>query len=387
MAGSLHQRRLVRLVAVACLLWTGCFYIDPINERPTATISCHFLDLDNARVCNPNDHIRRGETVHLEVVVTDPDGDEKDARTEWRAYRCAEPDGSSCSPDPYDEQSSDEADITAPEMPSGERSIRVDFDVRDGRGALVPTFAVYRINDAPTLELATSARSYVVGAPISLFAKYGDPDDGPHGVLPLQWEVRSPSGKRVEPEDFPLDQNGSDLDHRTVRKLLVPGNGEGEGEGVWTVTVTATDSFEEAVEKSIPVTVGPDQPPCLERLQPLVPPDGVSLPIGEPTRFQALLVSDDLDPYPPVSEPLFGTTRFAWSILPPGASVRQPLVGAGNAVDFDPRAFTPGEIVELRVEIFDRISRTIPCADDVPACSVTPQPGCVQRQTWRVEVR
>jgi hypothetical protein len=139
--------------------------------------------------------------------------------------------------------------------------------------------------------------------------------------------------------------------------------------------------------KDLRFTVGADQPPCLAQWQPIVPPDGATLPIIEPTLFEVPLVSDDLDPYPPVpGEPLFGTTTFAWSILPPGATARQPLVGAtGNSVDFDPAAFTPGQIVELRVEIFDPSHGTVACADGDPVCLASP--GCSQRQTWRVEIR
>src|SRR5262249_37044104 len=151
----------------------------------------------------------------------------------------------------------------------------------------------------------------------------------------------------------------------------------------------ASDGVGDLVEKRMAFSVGPDQPPCIAQVQPVVPPDGVSLPIDEPTRFQVPLVTDDLDPYPPlVGDPHFGTTAFAWSILAPGSSTRQLLVGAtGNSVELDPSAFTPGAIVELRVEIFDRNHTAIPCPDDAPVCEINAQSGCIQRQTWRVEVR
>jgi hypothetical protein len=40
----------------------------------------------------------------------------------------------------------------------------------------------------------------------------------------------------------------------------------------------------------------------------------------------------------------------------------------------------------MRVEIFDRKSTPIPCADGLATCAIS-QPACIQRQTWRVEVR
>jgi hypothetical protein len=135
-------------------------------------------------------------------------------------------------------------------------------------------------------------------------------------------------------------------------------------------------------------TVLPDKPPCLVQSRPITPPPGTSLPITEPTLFQVALVTDDLDSYPRLStDPLFGTTAFAWSILPPGASDRQLLVGTtGNTADFDPGAFTPGDIVELRLEIFDRSHTEIPCADDLATCAIETS-DCIQRQTWRLEAR
>jgi hypothetical protein len=155
------------------------------------------------------------------------------------------------------------------------------------------------------------------------------------------------------------------------------------------VRVIATDSHGQATEKHLQFMVGPDQPPCLAQWEPIAPPDGAILPITAPTVFQVPLVDDDLDPYPPVSgEPLLGTTAFEWSILLPGAPARQRLAGTtGNSVDFDPSAFTPGAIVELRVEIFDRKHTAVACADGDPVCPAIGSTACNQRQTWRVEIR
>jgi hypothetical protein len=84
-------------------------------------------------------------------------------------------------------------------------------------------------------------------------------------------------------------------------------------------------------------------------------------------------------------------TTFSWSILPPGASTRQPLAVTGNQVALDPASYSPGDIVELRVEIADRAmilnNTAISCADNIPTCSVISDASCIQRQTWRVEVR
>jgi hypothetical protein len=135
--------------------------------------------------------------------------------------------------------------------------------------------------------------------------------------------------------------------------------------------------------------VAPDQPPCLAQWQPAVPPSDQTLPIAAPAVFEVPLVSDDLDAFPRIADDAeFGTTTFAWSVKRPGGA-REVLAGAtANRIVFDPGAYTPGDVVELRVEIFDRHHRdALTCDDAAATCAITPDPTCLQRQTWRVEVR
>jgi hypothetical protein len=375
----------VRHIAWIGLLLTGCFYIDPINQRPSVTIRPQ-----------ANGVVHRGDHVMFTADYDDPE--HQPGRCTWSAVACEGEDEAGhvvgCDDDTatfYAEtlDATDTADLVVPVMTRASnlpvQAIKVKLEARDDRGALTQSSDVYRVDDLPpTLELRKSAHSFVVGAPIALFAKYGDPDDGASSV-DLSWTVFTPN---TQPgytlTDLAVDQDPRDPLHLTVGKTLVP-----QGTGEWDVKVMATDELGQTVVQHLVFTVGPDQPPCLEQVQPVVPPAGTTLPVFAPTVFQVPLVSDDLDAYPPLfDQPQFGATTFAWSILPPGASARQPLVGAtGNSVDFDPAAFTPGDVVELRVEIFDRNHTAMPCADNLATCSVIAQPSCIQRQTWRVEVR
>ena len=93
----------------------------------------------------------------------------------------------------------------------------------------------------------------------------------------------------------------------------------------------------------------------------------------------------DLDPYPASAT---GETTFAWSLEGPGATSYVPLDGAtDNRVALDPATYAPGDLVELRVEIFDRAhTQKLPCDDTAPTCSLTGD-SCLQRLTWRVEMR
>ena len=110
-------------------------------------------------------------------------------------------------------------------------------------------------------------------------------------------------------------------------------------------------------------------------------------PDGNPEPVRILVVTDDLDPYPPMpSDPVLGETTFAWSLLPPGATTREPLSATGAGVALDPASYQLGDIVELRVEIYDRNHTAIPCDDSDPTCSIGAN-ACTQRLTWRVEMQ
>jgi hypothetical protein len=120
---------------------------------------------------------------------------------------------------------------------------------------------------------------------------------------------------------------------------------------------------------------------------PIAAPSSTEWPMTDPTLFQVKVVKDTLDPYPTVpGDAVRGTTAFKWSIKQPGSSSRTLLGAIGNAVSLDPANYTPGDIVELRVEIADRNKTPVNCADDQLTCSVI-STSCIQRQTWRVVVQ
>ncbi len=213
-------------------------------------------------------------------------------------------------------------------------------------------------------------------------------DDGPAaaGVMPLDWQVFSPPSQPTSTlVDLAVMQDPTDPDHLQFGKLFTP-----NGIGDWDIQVTATDPFDVSTIEHLPITVAADHAPCLGQWAPITPIDPTeALPLTDPTLFQVLVVDDDLDPFPPVpSDPLRGTETFAWSILPPGATTRQALTGVtGNGVALDPASYTPGDLVELRVEIQDRNHTTVNCPDGDLTCSTISDSSCVQRLTWRVEVQ
>src|SRR5207245_896758 len=139
----------------------------------------------------------------------------------------------------------------------------------------------------------------------------------------------------------------------------------------------------------LPLHVVADHAPCLASWDPAASQQaGQTIPISDPTLFQILAVDDDLDPFPSSpADPVLGTTTFLWSIVPPGGA-RQALTGlTGSGVALDPASYTPGDIVELRVEIQDRNHTVVGCPDNQLSCSTISDPTCTQRLSWEVQIR
>lgn len=364
------------VVGLAC---TGCFYVDPIYRQSMLEVS---YGTDSER----SGHVRRDELVTVRAnYQTGNAGD-----YHWRARFCSQldadqlPHGCDAQPSYTGEAAGFAFVVGAKTHDLGEptQAVDLELDAYDDHGAVTQVRGLQTliVIAGPTLALTRSAHSYTVLGPIDLVATYGD-TGAPPADITLTWAATAPGGRRFALSDeTPI--LGSDPTSSQAAKRLVP-----DTAGSWKVTVTASYRTT-TTEQDAMFDVAEDQPPCLVAWQPAVPPDGARLPITGPVLFQVPLVDDDLDAYPPVSpDPLFHTASFAWSILRPGASQREPLTGAtGNTLAFDPGAFSPGDDLEVRVEVFDRHATKPACPDDQAVCSI-PASACIQRQTWRVEVR
>jgi hypothetical protein len=369
-------------IAAAC---AGCFYTDPINDAPR---------IDSlSRVCagSPCDQtfgdVHRGDTIQLAATFHDPDGPSSECRYAWTAIAC-NADLTQCdtrtayaggAPSPAIHVPSQLEDSDGPVQ-----WIRVTLELFDGRGAHATEKLDVEVNEGPALIVRDASRTRTVGGPIVMFATYGDPDGAAENVT-VTWTVAPPPGVIGAPytkSDPVTMQDPDDPAHLTSRETIVP---MVVGEG-WDIAVTATDAFGQKTVVHAGVDIAADTPPCIAALDPIVAPDGAVLPISAPTRFAVPLVTDDLDPYPALAgEPLFGTSAFQWSILPPGAAAWQPLAGAvTSSFELDPSAFVLGDRVGVRVEVEDRNRAPVTCD---PAAATCGTPSCVQRQTWQVEAR
>ncbi|MGE5184143.1 MAG: hypothetical protein ACM31C_18865 [Acidobacteriota bacterium] len=361
------------------LVVTGCFYVQPINQRPSADI----IQGTSSSVYRNQQHVK------LDSSVYDPEG--QTVSVHWRVYACSDATQvSGCDADPYYDthNPSTDFDVVANRIDgTPTQALRVILEAIDARGAVAKPsqeLLLPVVDAPPTVTLDTSSPyfildHYVDGYPIDVYAKADDADDGAAAVLPsiqdvTAWNVYTPAGA-----SYTL--GAPTTTQTTVHRVLTP-----QGEGNYDIQVTATDPVGSPTTAVKTITVAKDHPPCLAQWSPLA---GGTFPMQDPTLFQILVVQDDLDPYPAVAgDPVRGTTAFSWSLLPPGATQRQPLAGVvGNSVALDPASYTPGDVLELRVEIQDRQHTAVNCPDGDATCSVISDPSCIQRLTWRVEVQ
>lgn len=373
--------RLAVTSALVVLCAGGCFYVEEINQRP------------GIRINATGDQIYRGDHVELTASADDPENHL--VRFTWRAYACTEgAGGADCDREPFYTQAElDHADFDVPllreDSPVPVRNVRVLLDAKDDLGATAKPsqeLVIVALDRPPSLDLARKGTFILTpNRPVILYATVGDIDDGPAALGTPTWEVFAPAQVPHELVDEMFTQNPNDPAHKTFAKKFTP-----KAIGDWEIRVTATDPLDQKTTKSLMLSVVAPPPPCIAQVAPIVPPAGAALPITDTTLFRVPVVIDDLDVWPPQQddEMTLDVTRFQWSVQAPGAATHVPVSGAtASSFQLDPATFTPGDIVEVRVEIYDRQNTPVGCPDSEATCSTISMPSCIQRQTWRVEVR
>ena len=379
------MRAVATIIAAACAIAApaGCFYVEPINQRPS-------LDIRPAS----SDPVFRGADVTFEAVASDPE--RQVVAFQWRAYVCTDATAGTsiegCDLDPIFTGVEPEAtfrvlpfradpDGAGPQAPPPVESLRVVLEGHDDLGAAArpdQELILPVLNAPPSLVLRGPSTGAVVTTPIEVYARYGDPDDMPDNVA-LEWTAFSPSQVPAALAEVTVPFDG-DPGHKQQGQRFTP-----QVTGNWDLRVVAVDKAGARTEEHLTVTVAEDAPPCLDLWDPAAAAQAA--PVTAPTLFRVVQVHDDLDAFPRISTASFiGEPEFAWSIKV-GAGPRQALSNAVSSLAFDPQAYAPGTLVELRVEIFDRKHTPIGCADAAQTCSVISQSACIQRQTWRVEAR
>jgi hypothetical protein len=354
----------------------GCFYTGDLNDRPSAEIQRLGTGVP-----------LRGETVRFQALIVDP-GDEVEVG--WRIDACrTAPGGEVC----------DEAIATSVpavlqieavvplaagagvERGPTER-LRVHLDVVDSHGAVARPGqqVVLEVgNQAPTVRVQPRGRelagAYPEEAPIFIAARGEDPEGD---AVTVACEPFPPAGS--VPGAWSWVQVG-DPPSGGHEWRLVP-----DVPGVWIVRCTARDPLT-ATMVDTPITVVADRPPCLGATEP-APAAGATIVLDAPRRFAVLVVDDDLDVYPAPApdDPFLAAAGFRWSIRLVGDVGFYEVDADIAAIELDPANHAPGDRLDVRVELDDRRGRAIDCPADAATCSLSLD-ACLQRQTWRVEVR
>ncbi len=376
-------KAVARLLAALALVGTsGCFYTEEINQRPSIAID------------QLSQEVYRGDMVELTETHDDPE--DHFVTFDWRVQACTDGvGGADCDPVPfYTQHALPNARFKVPLIRDNGlpvRNVRVVLEAKDELGATAKPsqeYVIVALDRPPGLELSR-AGNYIVtpGRAVIVYATVSDVDDGPIALGAPTWEVFTPA---QVPDPNLLTDVVLDPDQmmnpavRTYAKRFTP-----PISGDWEIRVTATDPLDKATTKSLPFVVVPPPPPCIAQVAPIVATGGAALPITEPTLFRVPVVIDDLDVFPPqFGDDALGVTRFEWWFKGPGAPAHTLVNNAtASTFNFDPAGYTPGDIVEIRVQIYDRENTAMNCLPTDPTCSVISQPTCIQRQTWRVEVR
>jgi hypothetical protein len=360
----------------------GCFYTETINRGPRA----------NVQVSTPGPHHRGAQVALSASKSDDPDGERLEVA--WQARTCNAA-HTVCDLAVFDERASQPvlAPILVtipPTRPDGSPTvaIAVVITVTDPHGARHSDSVFVDVTNRqpePALQLqgfAAPGGGFPIGTTVRAVAEARDPDGD---QATYTWRYYPASGS----------QSGA-VGWDRVTDAIYDLRGDVSGE--WMVEVEARDGLGAAATARATVFYQPDGPPCIAATDPPAQADAAYIVErgAAPRRFAVLAVADDLDVYPPPPDTTSdgrpspqGTATFAWSIATPySEGALRPIRGhvlSGYALD--PAAYAPGDELRLRVEIQDREPRAVSCDPQQPTCAISGDSACLQRVTWRIQIR
>ena len=343
-------------LAALCLsvLCTGCIlYTDPVNEAP------RIVELTSMPA--QRSVLNRRSPVILQASVSD---DQKGplSMTWWVVP------GACREPFPSDARALTNNQYVPSKV--GPHCFRVE--VVDGHGASATATGQFEvINATPTAQIALKVpekqtTTYPLFSDFVLEPRLTDPDSGE--VPQHRWTLSGPDGQAHAVTPCP----------NTPKSLCF----HTERAGTYRVTLGATDlDGGEAPEDTLVLNINEDMPPCIVEPQPAIF-DVVRDPNTALTLSFA--VADDGDPLPArATRPSLGS--ITWRFRRAGSGALERIVGASERFLTMPAgAFVPGDDIELRVDISDRIDRKLSatCTDEAATCALSPT--CLQRMSWRL---
>jgi len=363
-------RRLTGPAVALVALSTGCFYGGSINERPRAEIELATTGT-----------LRAFDVVELRAGnSSDPDGDA--ISYFWTARKC-DPEGR-CDL-VFDEGTNSRFFIQL----DSKEPVEVELIVTDELGAWArDTEPLQAENRAPDVSIQVSGLpapetgDWTVGRELLITAS-GSDRDRDLDSLAFEWRLTPP--KLSSPNELVFESAPAGDDESARR--LVP-----DVVGNWSLEVTVSDGDGGSLTDDVLIPVVADAPPCLSLSEPEAIPDAPYVLLGDagPRTFSVLRVVDELDPFPEPATPQaddVAVARFRWLLAGPDGNFDVVGEGADASFALDPADYAPGDVVDLRVEVLDRVERTLPCAEEQATCSIGDDPACLQRVTWKAEIR
>jgi hypothetical protein len=341
------------LAALAVAIGTGCVYTDPINQRPVVS-----------RVLSEAELTRWDEPVTVDIEAYDPDGD-----TMTVGYTLTEmPDGLSMAGESR----------TFTFMPSGPGEYRIVATATDSYGASGSLDARLTVpNQTPSiLDITTLAdpdnlegdgRYQLLTALQFQVERSAYDDDDPFDASTWSWRFVS------RPASSALDAPTGCGDHGACFTADAPGH--------YQLEVSVTDPHGATGRARTSVDVDIDRPPCIAGTLPAATTSLLVVDVGSPVALAVTSVADDLDPWPAGPQ---GAATFHWQIKRASDSAFVPIDLVEPQLSLD-AAGVPGERVEVRVGVADRVTRTLDCPADQRECDF--QTGCPGWLTWEIEYR
>ncbi len=369
--------RVLFFIAALGILLGACFFTEVINEAPVPGI----------RPLQTGPY-RLGDVLRFDATKT-VDDVTGNLNCEWQARSCS---GSSCT---LLSEMRGAIDFEFAVPIGSHESIEIQLRVTDEFGATRLQPDVFRAdvsNRNPSVDLQVTGHredgdSYILGRAIDIVVIPGptagetqydlDGDD-----VDLSW--------RLLPPPLSLEDQRSFVAVGDEGYILVP-----DVAGEWSVELTASDNFGGVDTVRRNFFVGVDQPPCLQSIEPAFAQDGYYLvPSEDGARyFSVLSVEDALDPFPasPGQDEVMGEATFRWLIRQPGATGFSEVANhTGARYGVDPLAYQPGDQLQVRVEVHDRVTgpqRELTCDEDSWACELSAGSQCFQRLTWGVQIQ
>lgn len=377
------------VLTLPAVLAAGCFYLDDINVPPDADLR------ETPESVGP--HYRRGQITLTATKTVDDNDDPRLLDATWDAHAC-NTDGTDCDPLPFAGSSThtvlDPIDIDIPDWRADGttpiQGVRVVLVVTDPHGASSDAELFLPVqNRAPELTFRRqglgNASSFPVHVPVDIYVMAFDDDPADADSLTVEFSAAPIPPKRSGSSGGLLELDPQNDRHARLY-ADVP--------GAWTVTAEVIDQLGARTAGEVVVVIDPDQPPCIDGTSPVAVPDATYIVDAlEGARYFAVSsVDDDLDAHPPATDDVYdewlGQASFRWSIASPGTGGGFVPLAGHDLPDYllDPAAYDPGDQISLRVEVDDRVGRTLPCGPDEPTCAIGGG-ACLQRLTWEVQIR